>query len=50
MEKIVFNLRMRVAALRQFLRDHSHKMTEQEVNDVLDQIGRLAALLAEMEK
>ena len=50
MEEIAFNLRMRIAALRQFLRDQSEFLAEKEIDEVLDQIDRLTKLLKKLEK
>ena len=49
-EQLIFNIRMQLAALRQFLRDRSIEMTEKEKDLVLDQIIKLTRLLSELEK
>lgn len=47
LQQIKHNLRMKNAALRQFLRDRSDEMTEEERDQVLDELNRnLEALKA----
>ena len=43
-------LRMEMAALRQFLRDRSEAMTNEEKNGVLDKLGVLADYLRAIEE
>jgi hypothetical protein len=45
-----FNLRMQLAALRQYLRDKQDQMTEDEVNEVLDLIVKIQKALEETKK
>lgn len=42
-----FHLRMQLAALRQYLRDRQHEMSQNEINRVLDLIGRILEALNE---
>lgn len=49
MNQIVFHLRMQLAALRQYLRDNSDNMEQEQIDKVLDQINRLMDLLAIIE-
>ncbi|MDQ6477903.1 hypothetical protein [Dyadobacter sp. LHD-138] len=42
-----FHLRMQLAALRQYLRDRQHEMTEDEINRILDLIARILDALNE---
>lgn len=42
-----FHLRMQLAALRQYLRDNSENMTEEEINRVLDLIIKIEKALEE---
>ncbi len=46
----IVEIRMQLAANRQFLRDASDRMTETEKNGVLDAISRLLRILGELEK
>ncbi len=50
MDEVLFNLKMRIAALKQFLRDRSEHLAEKEIEEVLDQIDRLIKLLGKLEK
>lgn len=43
-------IRMRIASLRQYLRDFQHQMTTEQTNQVLDVISKLMQVLAELEK
>ncbi|ACT93190.1 hypothetical protein Dfer_1967 [Dyadobacter fermentans DSM 18053] len=43
-------VRMRIAALRQYLRDFQHEMPPQQVDEVLDVISKLLQVLAELEQ
>jgi hypothetical protein len=43
-------VRMRIAALRQYLRDFQHNMTPELIDEVLDVISKLMQVLAELEK
>ncbi len=36
---------MKIASLRQYLRDRSEELTENEINEILDEILKLEALL-----
>lgn len=49
-DQLIFNTRMRIAALRQRLRDSSDTLNEDELNAILDLIIRLSNLLDELEK
>lgn len=49
-EQLIFNTRMRIAALRQRLRDSHEGLTEDERNAILDLIIKLIRLLEELEK
>lgn len=40
-----FHLRMQLAALRQYLRDRQHEMSEEEINKVLDMIAKILKAL-----
>jgi hypothetical protein len=46
----VMEVRMRIAALRQYLRDFQHNMTPELIDEVLDVISKLMQVLAELEK
>lgn len=47
---IIFHLRMKLAALRQFLRDRQMNLTEREIDAILDQIRKITDILEELEK
>ncbi len=49
-EQLIFNTRMRIASLRQRLRDSNEWLTEDERNAILDLIIKLTRLLEELEK
>ena len=49
-QQLITRLRMKVAAHRQFLRDMSETMTEDEKNAILDQIIRHMKIIEELEK
>ena len=49
-DRLIINIRMQLAALRQLLRDRSEEMTETDKNLVLDQIIKLTKLIDELEK
>lgn len=40
-----FHLRTQLAALRQYLRDRQHEMSEEEINKVLDMIAKILKAL-----
>jgi 1,2-phenylacetyl-CoA epoxidase catalytic subunit len=40
-----FHLRMQLAALKQYLRDRHHEMTQEELDKVLDLIARILEAL-----
>ncbi|MCF0073765.1 hypothetical protein LZD49_25020 [Dyadobacter sp. CY261] len=44
------DIRMRIAALRQYLRDCQQEMTPEQIDEVLDAISKLLQVLAELEK
>ena len=46
----IFSLRMQRAALRQILRDQSKEMTQQKIDEILDQIVLLTELIELLEK
>lgn len=48
-KRIVINVRMQLAHLRQYLRDASEKMPEDEKNEILDKMMTLMKLLNELE-
>lgn len=50
MESVIFNARMKLAALRQFLRDRSQDLTEDEIDEILDEISKLTELIEILEK
>ncbi|SDG52900.1 hypothetical protein SAMN04487996_119160 [Dyadobacter soli] len=43
-------IRMRIASLRQYLRDFQHEMTTEQTDAVLDVISKLMQVLEELEK
>ncbi|PSL27767.1 hypothetical protein CLV60_10732 [Dyadobacter jiangsuensis] len=43
-------VRMRIASLRQYLRDFQHQMTTEQIDQVLDVISKLMQVLEELEK
>lgn len=43
-------IRMRIASLRQYLRDFQDQMTSEQTDQVLDVISKLMQVLAELEK
>lgn len=43
-------VRMRIASLRQYLRDFQHRMTTEQIDQVLDVISKLMQVLEELEK
>ena len=45
MNQTAFHFRMQLAALRQYLRDNSENMEQEQIDRVLDQINRLTDLL-----
>ncbi|CAG5067638.1 hypothetical protein DYBT9623_00359 [Dyadobacter sp. CECT 9623] len=45
-----FELRMRLAALRQYLRDSQDSMTPHQIDEVLDLIAKLLQVLNELDK
>jgi hypothetical protein len=45
MEQLIFNLKMKIASLKQFLRDASDELTEDEINEILDEILKYEQLL-----
>ena len=49
-KQLIIEVRMRLASLRQWLRDQSEEMTEEKKNMVLDRIIKLTRLLNELEK
>lgn len=46
----VFSLRMQRAALRQMLRDRSDDMSQEQIDEVFDQINLLTELIELLEK
>ncbi len=50
LQQIKFNLQMKNAALRQFLRDRSEELTEDERDEILDELNRNLAIIKELEK
>lgn len=48
-KRVVINVRMQLAHLRQYLRDASEKMPEDEKNEILDKMMTLMKLLNELE-
>jgi hypothetical protein len=46
----VMEVRMRIAALRQYLRDFQHEMAPEHIDEVLDAISKLMQVLAELKK
>ena len=49
-KRVIINVRMQLAHLRQYLRDASEQMDEAERNEILDKLITLTKLLAELEK
>ena len=49
-KRVIFNARMQLAHLRQYLRDASERMDEDEKNEILDKMITLTKLLAELEQ
>lgn len=45
MNQTAFHFRMQLASLRQYLRDNSENMEQEQIDKVLDQINRLTDLL-----
>ncbi|MCE6991311.1 hypothetical protein [Dyadobacter sp. CY323] len=45
-----FDLRMRLAPLRQYLRDNQQNLTSGEVDEILDVIAKILEVLNELEK
>lgn len=45
-----FQFKMLRAALKQALRDRENKLTEREIDKILDQINTLTKLIEELEK
>ena len=43
-------IRMRIASLRQYLRDFQHQMAPESIDEVLDVISKLMQALEELEK
>lgn len=43
-------IRVRIASLRQYLRDFQHRMIAEQTDQVLDVISKLMQVLAELEK
>lgn len=50
LERIKQNVRMKLAALRQFLRDRSEYLTETERDEILDEMNKYLTLIEEIEK
>lgn len=50
LQQIKFNLQMKNAALRQFLRDRAEELTEDERDEILDELNRNLAIIKELEK
>ncbi|NIJ55157.1 hypothetical protein [Dyadobacter arcticus] len=44
-----FDLRMRLAALRQYLRDNLEMLTSDQVDEILDVISKILEVLNELE-
>ncbi|WP_165940028.1 hypothetical protein [Dyadobacter psychrotolerans] len=44
-----FDIRMRIAALRQYLRDNQTNMSQKEIDDVLDVMSKLIQVLNDLE-
>ena len=44
-----FEIRMRIAALRQYLRDNQQNMSQKDIDEVLDVMSKLMEALREME-
>lgn len=49
-KRVIINVRMQLAHLRQYLRDVSEQMDEEEKNQILDKMIVLTNLLTELEK
>lgn len=47
---LIIEIRMKIAALRQWLRDQSDEMDEAKKNMILDRMSTLMKLLNELEK
>ena len=45
-----FELRMRLAALRQYLRDNQESMTPHQIDEILDVITKIMQVLTELDK
>ncbi|WP_157474789.1 hypothetical protein [Dyadobacter sp. Leaf189] len=45
-----FDLRIRLAALRQYLRDNEDTLTSEKIDEILDVIAKLLQVLNELEK
>ncbi len=50
LQQIKFNLQMKNAALRQFLRDRAEELTEDERDEILDELNRNLTIIKELEK
>lgn len=48
-QRLIFDLRMKLAAIRQYLRDNSERMTEESKNEALDRIGILLRVIQDLE-
>lgn len=48
-KRVIITVRMQLAHLRQYLRDASERMPEDEKNEVLDKMITLMKLLSELE-
>jgi len=44
-----FEIRMRIAALRQYLRDNQQNMSQKDIDEVLDVMSKLMEALRELE-
>ncbi|WP_177225884.1 hypothetical protein [Arsenicibacter rosenii] len=49
-EQLILQIRMQLAALRQWLRDMAETLTDDETNLILDQIIRLTDILRKLEE
>lgn len=49
-KRVIVNVRMQLAHLRQYLRDASEQMDEEEKNQILDKMITLTKLLTELEQ
>lgn len=48
--RIKYNIGMKLAVLRQFLRDRSDQLTESERDEILDEMNKYLTIIEEIEK